>query len=211
MILVDVRESGRLYNNNGAGKFTFLRSFTKVDGYMAGLADLDNDADLDLVFAGDKRVYLNDGSGNFKVGPAVPVSGINDPRAIAFADIDNDGDMDFAVGVKRSRNWLLRNDYTGDNNWLKVRLVSPRGQAGAFGTKVRACSTGASSKRSLLGFREVKSNYGYLGQDDPVLHFGLGQHRSVNLVVEFPNGLVVTKTNISANQIIEIDGSSVKY
>jgi hypothetical protein len=169
IILVDVRESGHLYFNNGYGKFTFVRSFPKVDVYMAGFADLDNDADIDLVFAGDKRIHLNDGSGNFSVGPAVPVSDINDPRAIAFADIDNDGDMDFAVGVKRSRNWLVRNDYTGSNNWLKIKLISPGGQAGAFGAKVKVYPVGTSGKSSLLGFREAKSNYGYLGQDDPVL------------------------------------------
>ncbi|MEX0610524.1 MAG: ASPIC/UnbV domain-containing protein, partial [Pirellulales bacterium] len=28
----------------------------------------------------------------------------------------------------------------------------------------------------LLGMREARSNNGYLGQDDPVLHFGLGEY-----------------------------------
>ena len=210
MILVDASESGHLYFNNGDGKFSFVRSFSKVDGYMAGLADLDNDTDLDLVFAGDKRIHLNDGSGNFSPGPAVPVSGINDPRAIAFADIDNDGDVDFAVGVKRSRNWLVRNDYTGTNNWLKVKLVSPSGQAGAFGAKVRVYPAGANGNGSSLGFREARSNYGYLGHDDPVLHFGLGRHRSVDVMVIFGDGSTITASNVSANQTIMIDGSRVK-
>jgi len=200
-----------LYFNNGDGKFFFLRSFSRVDGYMAGLADLDNDTDLDLVFAGDKRIHLNDGSGNFSPGPAVPVSGINDPRAIALADIDNDGDLDFAVGVKRSRNWLVRNDYVGNNNWLKVKLISPGGQAGAFGAKVRIYPAGARGKRSLLGFRQAASNYGYLGQDDPVLHFGLGRHRSVDVVVAFLDGSVVTTTAAEANQVVTVKGSSAKH
>ncbi|MHC4702731.1 MAG: CRTAC1 family protein [Planctomycetota bacterium] len=210
MILVDAAESGHLYVNDGSGKFTFVRSFVKVDGYMAGLADLDNDTDLDLVFAGDKRVYLNNGSGNFSPGPAVPVSGINDPRAIAFADIDNDGDLDFAVGAKRSRNWLVRNDCSGTGNWLKVKLVSPDGQAGAFGAKVKVHPAGAVDEDSALGFREAKSNYGYLGQDDPVLHFGLGRHRSVDVVVIFADSSTITTGNVSANQTITIDGSRVK-
>ena len=141
----------------------------------------------------------------------MPVSGINDPRAIAFADIDNDGDLDFAVGVKRSRNWLVRNDYTGTNNWLKVRLISPGGQAGAFGAKVKIYPTGASNDGALLGFREARSNYGYLGQDDPVLHFGLGRHRSVDVVVVFPDGSAVTTTAVSANQVITVRGSSAEY
>ena len=210
MILVDAGESGHLYRNNGDGKFSFVRNFSKVDGYMAGLADLDNDTDLDLVFAGDRKVYLNDGSGGFSAGPPVPVSRINDPRAIAFADIDNDGDMDFAIGVKRSRNWLVRNDYTGGNNYLKVKLISPNGQAGAFGTKVRVYPSDANSRTALLGFSEARSNYGYLGQDDPVLHFGLGQHQSARVVVAFTSGAKTTISKVSANQIITVAGQRTK-
>jgi hypothetical protein len=209
-ILVDSGESGHLYRNNGDGTFGFVRSFSKVDGYMAGLADMDNDTDLDLVFAGDKKVYLNDGSGGFSAGPAVPVSGINDPRAIAFADIDSDGDTDFAVGVKRCRNWLVRNDYRGGNNWLKVKLISPDGQVGAFGAKARIYLTNSNGRMQLRGFRESRSNYGYLGQDDPILHFGLGRHRSVSVVVAFTNGTKVTTPNVSANQIVTIDGLRAK-
>jgi hypothetical protein len=211
MILVDADDAGHLYRNIGNGTFSFLRSFSKVDGYMAGLADLDNDDDLDLVFAGDKKAYLNDGSGFFAVGPAVPISGINDPRAIAFADIDNDGDLDFAVGVKRARNWLVRNDYTGKNNWLKVRLVSSNGQAGAFGAKVRIYPAGKGRRSSLLGLREARSNYGYLGQDDPVLHFGLGPHESVGIAIVFLDGSEAAATDIPTNQTVAVEGSSIKY
>jgi len=211
MILVDGDDEGHLYYNDGDGTFSFGRSFSKIDGYMAGLADLDNDGDLDLVFAGDKKCYLNDGSGVFVNGPAVPVSGINDPRAIAFADIDNDGDPDFAVGVKRSLNRLVRNDYAGKNNWLKVRLVSPSGQAGAFGAKVRIYASGKGRRSSLSGLREARSNYGYLGQDDPVLHFGLGTHESVDIVIVFLNGSEVAATNIPTNQTVVVDGSSIKH
>lgn len=210
MILVDANDTGYLYRNESGGTFSFVRTFSKVDGYMAGLADLDNDTDIDLVFAGDKRIYLNEGSGGFSSGPAVPVSGINDPRAIAFADIDNDGDLDFAVGAKRSRNWLIRNDYTGKNNWLKVRLISPGGQAGAFGAKVKVYPAGTGGKGSLLGFREAKSNYGYLGQDDPVLHFGLGRHRSVDIMIVFVDGSEVTATGVSSRKIISVEYTKSK-
>ena len=82
----------------------------------------------------------------------------------------------------------------------------PQGQAGAFGAKVRIYPTDANSRTSLLGFREAGSNYGYLGQDDPVLHFGLGRHHSVNIVVVFPDGTEVTMSDVSANRIVTIDG-----
>ncbi|MFQ5638212.1 MAG: FG-GAP-like repeat-containing protein, partial [bacterium] len=204
-LLLTPANSGFLYRNTGGGSFAFVQSFSNTDGYMGGFADLDNDGDLDLVFSGDSKCYLNDGSGNFSVGPAIPVSGIGDPRAVGFADIDDDGDMDFAFGCKRSRNWLVRNNFNA-GNWLKVKLISPQGQAGAFGAKTRIYPAGQAGGQQL-GLRESRSNNGYLGQNDPVLHFGLGAATIVDVVVQFLDGSVETRTNVPGNQTILIDAS----
>ncbi|MDZ7266873.1 MAG: FG-GAP-like repeat-containing protein [candidate division KSB1 bacterium] len=202
-LLLASDDSGHLYLNNGNATFRWQQSFSSTDGYMGGFADLDNDGDLDLVFAGDDVCYLNDGRGTFVAGPAIPVAGINDPRALGFADIDGDGDLDFAVGCKRSRNWLVRNDYN-NGNWLKVRLISPQGVAGAFGATV-SLSAGGGVFRAL---REANGTAGYLGQDDPILHFGLGRQDSVDLTVRFLDGTIVTASGVAANQTIVIDGRS---
>jgi hypothetical protein len=187
--------------SDGTGQ---LYLFSGVEGYMGGFADLDNDGDLDLVFAGDNEVFLNDGFGTFTAGPSLPTVDINDPRAVAFADIDNDGDLDFAFAAKRSRNWLIRNDFDG-GRWLKIRLVSPQGMAGAFGARTRIYRAGeAGQPDALLGLRESRSNYGYLGQDDPVLHFGLGSRTTVDVVVTFPDGTEIIQSNVPANQQILI-------
>ena len=196
---------GHLYRNVGAGTFTHLRDFTGIDGYMAAFADLDHDGDVDLAFAGDDLIYLNGGSGTFSAGPSVPVGGIDDPRAIAVADIDDDGDPDLAVGVKRSRNWLLQNDLNG-GNWLKIELISPHGQSGAFGAKVSVYDAMAAGTPPLA-IRESRSNNGYLGQDDPVLHVGLGDHTLVNVIVTFLNGITRVLAGVAANQTVMIDGS----
>ncbi|MBN1781066.1 VCBS repeat-containing protein, partial [bacterium] len=63
----------RLYFNDGDGTFTYSgQSWSDINGYMGGFADIDNDRDLDLVFAGHAQVLLNDGAGVFANGPAVP-------------------------------------------------------------------------------------------------------------------------------------------
>ena len=168
---------------------------------------LRNDGDLDLMFSGDGVVYLNDGTGAFTTGPPVPVGGIDDPRAIGFADIDNDGDLDVAISSKQSRNWILRNDLQM-GNWLKVKLLSPTGQAGAFGAKARIFAAGQGAAGPPLALREARSGDGYLSQSDQVLHFGLGQRSSVDLVVTFLDGTRRTVTGVAANQLITVDGSS---
>jgi len=163
-----------LYLNDGDGTFTFQQDFTQTGGFMGAFGDLDNDGDLDLVFSGDSTSYLNDGAGNFSAGPIIPVAGIDDPRATALADIDNDGDLDFAFGAKRSRNWLVRNDLDS-GKWLKVSLVAPNGQRGAYGAKLKIYPAGQLGGQ-LLAFREARSVNGYLGQNSQIIHFGLGSN-----------------------------------
>jgi len=194
---------GHLYRNAG-GTFSFVQSFSNTDGYMGSFADVDNDGDVDLIFAGDDVCYLNNGAGVFSAGPAISVAGISDPRGIGFADIDNDGDMDFAVGAKKSRNWLVRNDFN-DGNWLKVRLISPQGLAGAFGAKTLVYPPNQAGG-AVVGMRESRSNNGYLGQDDPILHFGLGALTAVDVVATFLDGTTITLRNVAAGQTITIDG-----
>jgi enediyne biosynthesis protein E4 len=189
-----------VYMNNGDGTFTHSHTFYDVDGYMAGLADLDHDTFLDLVFDGHPYIYLNNGDGTFRKGPEIPLINIDDPRCVAFADIDNDGDLDFAFAVKRDINRLYRNDYTGNNRWLKIKLFAPNGQAGAFGAKVYLYDTSG----NMIGMREARSGYGYLAQDDPVIHFGTGKHRRVNIKVEFITGEVAEFKNVRTNSLKEI-------
>ncbi len=153
---------------------------------MGGFADVDNDGDLDLIFAGDERVFMNDGSGTFSSGQSVPTSGLVDPRSIAFADIDSDGDLDFAIANGGSGSRLVRNDIGLDaGNWLRVELVSENGQAGAFGAKVSVFPAASGGGGALIGMREAKGNHGYHAQDEPVLHFGLGSVELVDVVVDF--------------------------
>ncbi len=55
--------------------------------------------------------------------------------------------------------------------------------------------------------KESRSNNGYLGQDDAVLHFGPGSHTTVDVVVASVDGSTATQTNVAACQIITITGS----
>jgi hypothetical protein len=204
-----------VYLNAGGGTFTFLGEIRNIPGFTAGLADLDNDGDLDLTFPGYPNVLLNDGSARFSVGPFYPTptpppgcSGADclspDIRTVSFADIDDDGDLDSVVTTKFGPFYLIRNNYN-TGNWLKVRLTSPQGQAGAFGAKVRIYRAGT---QSLITWREAKNVYGYLSQDDPVLHFGLGANETVDVDVTYLDGSRVTRRGVSARQTIAFVGTT---
>jgi len=205
-------ERNEVYRNDGDFHFKALatgRLYSCPAGQGASDTDYDGDGDID-VFAcnrdGDLNILRNEGRFN-DFTQIVPSSVGVKHRAysgVTKGDIDNDGDLDFAVGVKRSRNWLVRNDCTDDNGCLKVRLVSPQGQAGAFGAKVKIYPAGKAPEGTLLGFCQAKSNYGYLGQDDPVLHFGLGRRTSVDVIVFFLDGSATICRDLVADQIVTI-------
>jgi len=198
---------GYLYINNRDGTFRMMESIPQGPGFMAGFEDLDNDGDWDMVYAGGNNIFLNNGKGDFTPTHTFTTEKIGDPRAVAFSDIDGDGDMDFFYAQKRAYNILIRNELAGDAiNWLKVRLISSSGQAGAFGAKVYIYEQGREFKpSSLVCFREARSQEGYLGQNDPVLHFGLGERSVVDVKVKFLDGKVVTRKNVKANQTVKID------
>lgn len=97
----------RLYRNNGDGTFAEMADAFGVAGAAdadtrgAAFADLDNDRDLDLVFAdgaGGLRLLSNERGGRFQDETEILGAGANgDAQAVAVADIDSDGRLDIIV------------------------------------------------------------------------------------------------------------------
>lgn len=209
-----------LYFNDGSGVFSHLsQNWTNFNGYMGGFADLNNDCFIDLIFAGDTKYHylLNNGLGLFIDSPSYTITydesppiyePVQDPRGIGFADIDDDGDMDFAFGDKLGKGHLIRNDLTPGNHYLKLNLVSSMGQAGAFGAKAYVYA-GGNLNGTLLGFREARSSNGYLAQNDPVLHFGMGSNTTADIKVKFLDGTIATRTHVAVDQTVTIDRSDM--
>ncbi len=147
------------------------------------LGDYDNDGLLDLyfttVYAGDKSVlYRNLGKWKFEeikasagITPALTYQA-------AWADFDNDGQLDLVTGGK-----LFRNPGT-KNHWLKVRLEgSGKVNRAAIGAQVRL----RLGEHTLT--RQVEGATGQGDQNDLTLHFGLGNHKDpVKLEIRWTDG-----------------------
>jgi hypothetical protein len=124
---------------------------------------------------------------------------------VAFADIDDDGDVDFFYAQKRTYNRMIRNDYDGTNKWLKVRLIRANGQVGAFGAKVYIYQAGElGNDAARIAWREARSQEGYLAQNDPALHFGVGGHSTVDVRVVFLGGVTFEEWNVPTSQTIVV-------
>ena len=219
-ILVVDLEYGALYRNLGNGFFEDITESGGVSGPLAGkgawaaaFLDFDNDGDLDIVSANGTAEELilqypllleNDGKGHFRdagknYSPyfATKRSG----RGLAVWDYDNDGDMDIIVSHVdlKATATLLRNDGGNSNHWLGISLKGNNGQAAAIAAKIVAVAGG---KKQVMVNQWATS---YLSNNDPRVHIGLGNAKSVDLLeIYWSDGQKEVYRNVPADRYITI-------
>jgi hypothetical protein len=214
-----------LYRNLGNANFddvtvrAGLAVETRYIGWGAGMVDLDNDGlpDLFLVSGGvypeverklsgypaktPRMVFRNLGDRRFEELMEEAGPGVSTPhasRGCAFGDFDNDGDLDVLIVNMNEPPSLLRNDVTGGNHWLKLKLVGTKSNRSAIGARV-TCRYG---KREQV--QEVMSQSSFYSANDRRLHFGLGAAKSADLEIRWPSGLVQTIEKMDADRILTI-------
>jgi hypothetical protein len=180
-------------------------------GWGSGLVDFDNDGYLDVMVANGNAHHLyteedvlarNDGTGRYvdvarSAGDYFSEKYVG--RGVAFADIDNDGDIDAVIANLDERPRLLRNDTNTGNHWLViVPLLADSGSV-ALGARVTVTA------KSLRSVHPVHAVTGYLSASDPRAHFGLGAADRADVVeIHWPDGEVQTLENVAGDQILEV-------
>lgn len=208
-----------LYKNDGNGGFTkaALTISTELNRPSKGhtWGDFDNDGYLDLFVANGtmniepervrNQLYLNNQQGDFTEitdWPIVTKEGTS--AGTAWADYDRDGDLDlFVANWARNNedNEFYRNDITEnkDRNWIALHLVGTRSNTFGIGAKVRLKAT--VSGRSLWQTRWHWLDTGYGSQNEPLVHFGLGDALAADsLEIQWPSGTVDHYGNLAANR-----------
>jgi hypothetical protein len=114
-------EPNRLMRNDGASGFVDVATSAGVADLATGRGvawgDYDNDGFSDLFVStlspNPNRLYHNQGDGTFaEVGAALGIDTSSTGRTAAWADYDNDGDLDLYL-AKSGANFLYRNDGSG--------------------------------------------------------------------------------------------------
>jgi len=219
MLVTDLEYSA-LYRNIGKGIFNDITEVSGLAGMMAGkgswgaaLFDYDNDGDPDIVAANGTAEELilqypllleNDGKGHFRNAGFEQggyFSTKRSGRGLAVWDFDNDGDMDIIISHvdKQATAALLRNDSDNNNHWLGLTLKGKNGPASVIGAKVVV--TAGTKKQVMVN----QWTTGYLSNNDPRLHIGLGQLKKVDqLEVFWINGEKETYRDIPADRYLVI-------
>jgi hypothetical protein len=168
-----------------------------VGGISISAGDIDNDGDVDLFVTspywhGSQHLLRNDGAPTHFTDIISSLYPLGETDAQRFTDVDGDGDLDL-VGPTR----VWRNDLANANRWLELRLSGPGG-AGGIGAQVRVFDG------TRWRVREVSGGSGF-GQDDPMLHFGLGGTTQLPQVeIRWSSGSVTRLVNVATNQRLTV-------
>jgi hypothetical protein len=222
-------EGMSLYHNDGSGLFVDEAQATGI-GKMSNQSltfgsfffDYDLDGFLDILavnghvaddislvqprvkYAQPPHLFHNHGSKfeevTAKLGYVLqqPIVG----RGAAYADIDNDGDLDLLITTNTGPPKLLRNDNGNQNDLLRVSTIGTRSNRNGIGAKVFL-----STSKGVRHFQMVKSGSSYLSQSELPLTFGLGkpeEGKMVDLQIVWPSGQKDFFPHIKANQFIQV-------
>jgi hypothetical protein len=221
-------EYSTLYLNKGNSLFEDVTSSAKIAGpewllvsWGTRFVDFDLDGWKDIIhsnghvypylikaglnesYAQPKSLYRNERNGTFRdvgrlVGPAVQKPEVS--RAVAFADFDNDGDIDFVAANMNGSPSLFRCDQKGTNHWAMFRTVGTKSNRDGIGTRINLVAAG------LRQVWEIKRTFGIYAVSDPRAHFGLGTADKINSIeVIWPSGTTQHFSDVPADRHYLID------
>ena len=153
-------------------------------------------AGIGEVYRQKTLLYRNLGDGRFRditaqAGPALQVA--RPSRGMASGDLDGDGSPEVVIVNMNLPPTLLKNQSArGNSVW--VRLEGVKSNRSAIGARVTLEAGGRRQMQEVLG------GGGYYSQNEPALHFGLGDTKAVDkLEVRWPAGSVQTWEGLEAN------------
>jgi enediyne biosynthesis protein E4 len=190
-------------------------------GWGTAMFDMDNDGWLDIFIANGHvypqmdlvkggvpykqplMLFRNNRDRTFEDVTAIagladlPVSS---RRGAAFGDINNDGKIDVLILNVGEPPTLLLNTTQSSNHAVMFSLVGGKSNKSAIGARVTIRAG------DLMEFNEVRAGGSYLSQNDPRLHFGIGDKNKLDSVeIAWPSGNKETLKNLSADAIYTIE------
>lgn len=192
----------------------YLRDFTDLDFLKYTVADAQlkeaakgnlNFKTYDLVkkMPSNKLAnYLFHNNGDLSFSNVSKDWGFSTPsisNGAAYADLDNDGDLDLIICNNNEPVMLYRNNLNGARHYLKIQLRSNDKNTYALGAKVWLYNKGS------VQYQEQFPVRGYQSTVTPVLSFGLGNNEKIDsLIIHWPGGEINKLQNIPADQTLSL-------
>ena len=140
--------------------------------------------------------YMFKNNGDLTFSKTIKAWGLDDPgfsHGAAYADLDNDGDLDLITNNVAGEVGLYKNN--SDKNFLQIQLKGSDKNKLAIGSSVYIIDKNGNQLQQLYLSR------GYESSVSPTLHFGLGDVSQIDtLIVQWNDGKTTTLSNIKTNQ-----------
>ena len=115
----------------------------------------------------------------------------------AYADLDNDGDLDLVTNNIDSEAYIYLNKASEINNYLKIKFECPGKNLFGIGTKVYAYNNGN------LQYDQLFTSKGFQSSSEPLIHFGFGKTGSIDsLHVIWPDRIEKKLFDVRTNQTL---------
>ncbi|MGO9086113.1 MAG: FG-GAP-like repeat-containing protein [Candidatus Sulfotelmatobacter sp.] len=223
-------ETLKLYKNLGNGTFRDVTAEVGLDRVFmpmgANFGDIDNDGYLDIYLGTGNPSYasmlpnvlLHNKEGRFftDVTASSGTGELHKGHAVAFADIDNDGDEDLLTEIGGavpgdSHAFRLFENPGNGNDWISLHLSGVKTNRAAIGARIKVTVQDEGQPPRFI-FRTVGSG-GSFGASPLTQHIGLGKSaRILDLEITWP----VSKTtqhfsNVAPDQFLEIKEFAKDY
>lgn len=206
-------QSNAFYQNQGDNTFldkTIETATSDVSGWgiSCNAGDIDNDRFEDFFVSNGFSVnstqsilYKNINGNSFQDITNSVLGDITwDARGVAFADYDNDGDIDVCLtGNAGADTKLWRNDSTNSNNWVSFSLEGVTSNRSAVGARIEVTAN------AITTVKEVSGGAGRGSFNSLPVEFGMGNAITIsNVKIIWPSGVTENYNSININQINNI-------
>ena len=144
--------------------------------------------------------------------------------ALAFGDVDNDGDVDLLIGNNNGPTRLLINQAAVGTHWLGLRLIGPPSGPPQGGPYVEDRGGRLQAARDMVGarveivrqsggslWRRARADGSYGSANDPRVLVGLGDSAApVTVRVRWPSGRTETFANVGVDRYVTLTEGSGK-
>ena len=207
-LMVDLNNSGQkeIFVTNGYRKYALDNDFkNKVEAakrqYKGAVPDqvkqqlydeMPTEKLPNLLYTNTGDMHFKDQANQWGLGEATYSNGA------AYADLDNDGDLELIVNNMDATASLYKNTSieNGSGNYIRIKAKTDF-------AKVTLKYDGK------IQFSEAKTVRGYLSSVEPTLHFGLGKHEIIDtLQIEWLDGSRTEKYQVTVNQELSLEKES---
>ncbi|HET9804777.1 MAG TPA: CRTAC1 family protein, partial [Candidatus Acidoferrum sp.] len=149
-------------------------------------------------YAQPAHLFRNLGKGQFTEVSSGDLAVPRVGRGAAYADIDNDGDLDLLMTTNGGPAVLLRND-GGINKSLRIKLSGTRSNRDGIGAVVTV-RAGNDVQSQMM-----RSGSSYLSASELVLTLGLAQHSQADEIkIAWPSGQIDELSKIAAGETVVV-------